>query len=142
VLFWHLQAQAVMVGAGVLLIVGAALGVSDSITSWLSWALIAGVIAHLLDHLGGVWWLPLHAQCPNGSAPDHAWHVQSVLLGWVNRPCPSSLRSSPCQRPSGAQCFPPCSPVLLSKARCSPTKRPTSRPPKTRHCPKEFEGVQ
>lgn len=48
VLFWHLQAQAVMVGAGVLLILGAVLGVSDSITIWLSWALIAGVLAHLL----------------------------------------------------------------------------------------------
>jgi Fe-S-cluster-containing dehydrogenase component/formate-dependent nitrite reductase membrane component NrfD len=48
VLFWHLQAQAVMVGAGVLLIVSAVLDPGAAIVGWLAWALIVGVIAHLL----------------------------------------------------------------------------------------------
>jgi len=48
VLFWHLQAQAVMVGAGALLIISAVLNPGEAIVTWLGWALIAGVIAHLL----------------------------------------------------------------------------------------------
>ena len=48
VLFWHLLAQAVMVGSGALLVVGAIIGTDAATTVWLSWALIAGVAAHLL----------------------------------------------------------------------------------------------
>ena len=48
VLFWHLQAQAVMVGAGVLLIIGTVLAPGEGTMGWLAWALIAGVVAHLL----------------------------------------------------------------------------------------------
>ena len=48
VLFWHLQAQAVMVGAGVLLIVGSVIAPEASTMTWLTWALIVGVAAHLL----------------------------------------------------------------------------------------------
>ncbi len=48
VLFWHLQAQAVMVGAGALLIVGTVLSPGEGTMTWLAWALIAGVVAHLL----------------------------------------------------------------------------------------------
>ena len=48
VLFWHLQAQAVMVGAGVLLVLGAFISPDAGTMAWLSWALIAGVAAHLL----------------------------------------------------------------------------------------------
>jgi Fe-S-cluster-containing dehydrogenase component/formate-dependent nitrite reductase membrane component NrfD len=46
VLFWHLQAQAVMVGAGALVIVAAF--VAPDFVPWLAGALIAGVVAHLL----------------------------------------------------------------------------------------------
>ncbi|MDP4677011.1 MAG: polysulfide reductase NrfD [Candidatus Nanopelagicales bacterium] len=46
-LFWHLQAQAVMVGAGVLLALSMIL--SDTASQrWLAWALVVGVGAHLL----------------------------------------------------------------------------------------------
>ena len=48
VLFWHLLAQAAMVGAGALLVVGAAIGTDAATMQWLAWALIAGVVAHLL----------------------------------------------------------------------------------------------
>jgi len=48
VLFWHLLAQAVMVGAGVLLVLAPAFGAESSTIVWLSWALVAGVAAHLL----------------------------------------------------------------------------------------------
>jgi formate-dependent nitrite reductase membrane component NrfD len=48
VLFWHLLAQAVMVGAGALLVLGSIFGVGTATLQWLSWALIAGVVAHLL----------------------------------------------------------------------------------------------
>jgi Fe-S-cluster-containing dehydrogenase component/formate-dependent nitrite reductase membrane component NrfD len=48
VLFWHLQAQAVMVGSGALLIISAFLNPGEAIVTWLGWALIAGVVAHLL----------------------------------------------------------------------------------------------
>jgi Fe-S-cluster-containing dehydrogenase component/formate-dependent nitrite reductase membrane component NrfD len=48
VLFWHLQAQAIMVGSGVLLIISAFLNPGEAIVTWLGWALIAGVVAHLL----------------------------------------------------------------------------------------------
>jgi formate-dependent nitrite reductase membrane component NrfD len=48
VLFWHLLAQAVMVGAGALLVLGPIFGTGEATMEWLSWALIAGVIAHLL----------------------------------------------------------------------------------------------
>ena len=48
VLFWHLQAQAVMVGSGALLIVALAVVPSRATVEWLSWALIIGVVAHLL----------------------------------------------------------------------------------------------
>jgi Ni/Fe-hydrogenase subunit HybB-like protein len=54
VLFWHLQAQAAMAGAGVLLIVGATfdlLGVeafSGDARGWLAWALAISTAANLL----------------------------------------------------------------------------------------------
>ncbi|MGB4325160.1 MAG: NrfD/PsrC family molybdoenzyme membrane anchor subunit, partial [Candidatus Nanopelagicales bacterium] len=48
VLFWHLQAQAVMVGSGALLIVSAIFSPEDATVTWLTWALIAGITAHLL----------------------------------------------------------------------------------------------
>lgn len=48
VLFWHLQAQAVMVGAGVLLILSLVLTDAESTQRWLAWAVVVGVVAHLL----------------------------------------------------------------------------------------------
>lgn len=48
VLFWHLIAQAVMVGAGALLLIGFVVAPEDSTIIWLTWALVAGVAAHLL----------------------------------------------------------------------------------------------
>ncbi|HEV8025082.1 MAG TPA: NrfD/PsrC family molybdoenzyme membrane anchor subunit, partial [Candidatus Nanopelagicales bacterium] len=48
VLFWHLLAQAAMVGSGALLVVGAAIGTDAATMRWLAWALVAGVGAHLL----------------------------------------------------------------------------------------------
>lgn len=48
VLFWHLLAQAVMVGSGALLVVGAVIGTDAATMQWLAWALVAGVGAHLL----------------------------------------------------------------------------------------------
>jgi Fe-S-cluster-containing dehydrogenase component/formate-dependent nitrite reductase membrane component NrfD len=51
VLFWHLQAQAVMAGAGVLLVAGVIMDFAGegfvSIT-WLAWALFIGTVANLL----------------------------------------------------------------------------------------------
>lgn len=47
-LFWHLQAQAVMVGAGALLILAAVLTPDAATVPWLAWALIGGVVAHVL----------------------------------------------------------------------------------------------
>jgi formate-dependent nitrite reductase membrane component NrfD len=47
-LFWHLLAQAVMTGAGALLIVVPFVSPETSVSRWLGWALIAGVVAHLL----------------------------------------------------------------------------------------------
>ena len=48
VLFWHLQAQAVMVGAVALLILATVFTPEESTVTWLTWALIAGIVAHLL----------------------------------------------------------------------------------------------
>ena len=48
VLFWHLLAQAVMVGSGALLVLAPLFGASDAAIVWMSWALVAGVAAHLL----------------------------------------------------------------------------------------------
>ena len=48
VLFWHLLAQAVMTGAGALLIVVPFVSPDAAVSRWLGWALIAGVVAHLL----------------------------------------------------------------------------------------------
>lgn len=48
VLFWHLQAQAVMVGSGALLIIAPFFAPLESTYTWLAWALIIGVVAHLL----------------------------------------------------------------------------------------------
>jgi Fe-S-cluster-containing dehydrogenase component/formate-dependent nitrite reductase membrane component NrfD len=48
VLFWHLQAQAVMVGAGVLFVLSLFLTEDAATQRWLAWAMAAGVIAHLL----------------------------------------------------------------------------------------------
>jgi Fe-S-cluster-containing dehydrogenase component/formate-dependent nitrite reductase membrane component NrfD len=48
VLFWHLQAQAIMVGSGVLLITATVFSPADDTITWLSWALVVGVVAHLL----------------------------------------------------------------------------------------------
>ncbi|MBI1349692.1 MAG: 4Fe-4S dicluster domain-containing protein [Actinomycetales bacterium] len=48
VLFWHLQAQAIMVGAGALLLLTPVFQPDDGTVAWLSWALVVGVVAHLL----------------------------------------------------------------------------------------------
>ena len=48
VLFWHLQAQAVMVGSGALLVLSAIIAPDAGTVRWLSWALVIGVVAHLL----------------------------------------------------------------------------------------------
>jgi Fe-S-cluster-containing dehydrogenase component/formate-dependent nitrite reductase membrane component NrfD len=48
VLFWHLQAQAIMVGAGALLLLSPIFQPDESTVTWLSWALVIGVVAHLL----------------------------------------------------------------------------------------------
>ena len=48
VLFWHLQAQAVMVGSGALLVLSAIFAPDSGTIGWLSWALVIGVVAHLL----------------------------------------------------------------------------------------------
>lgn len=48
VLFWHLQAQAVMVGAGALLILTTVFAPEEATVTWLTWALIVGIVAHLL----------------------------------------------------------------------------------------------
>ncbi len=48
VLFWHLLAQAAMVGSGALLVIGAVIGTDAATMQWLAWALVAGVGAHLL----------------------------------------------------------------------------------------------
>lgn len=48
VLFWHLLAQAIMAGAGVLLLVGLALDPGTDIMSMLAWSLVIGSVAHLL----------------------------------------------------------------------------------------------
>ena len=48
VLFWHLQAQAVMVGSGALLVLATVFAPESGTTTWLAWALVIGVIAHLL----------------------------------------------------------------------------------------------
>jgi formate-dependent nitrite reductase membrane component NrfD len=48
VLFWHLQAQAVMVGSGALLILAAVFTPEQSTVTWLTWALVIGIAAHLL----------------------------------------------------------------------------------------------
>ena len=47
-LFWHLLAQAVMTGAGALLIVVPFVSPETSVSRWLCWALVIGVVAHLL----------------------------------------------------------------------------------------------
>jgi len=47
-LFWHLLAQAVMTGAGALLIVVPFVSPETSVSRWLGWALVIGVVAHLL----------------------------------------------------------------------------------------------
>ncbi len=47
-LFWHLQAQAVMVGSGVLILAAEAFVPESGTITWLTWALIAGVSAHLV----------------------------------------------------------------------------------------------
>lgn len=48
VLFWHLLAQAVMVGAGLLILAAQVFVPEESTITWLGWALVAGVAAHLL----------------------------------------------------------------------------------------------
>ena len=48
VLFWHLQAQAVMVGSGALLILAQVFAPEESTVTWLTWALVIGITAHLL----------------------------------------------------------------------------------------------
>lgn len=48
VLFWHLLAQAVMTGAGALLIVLPFMAPQVAVSRWLGWALVIGVVAHLL----------------------------------------------------------------------------------------------
>ena len=48
VLFWHLQAQAVMAGAGVLLIAGLVADPGAEAMRWLAWALAIGTAANLL----------------------------------------------------------------------------------------------
>ena len=51
VLFWHLIAQAVMVGAGALLLIGFVVAPEDSTMIWLTWALVAGVAASPTHHV-------------------------------------------------------------------------------------------
>ena len=48
VLFWHLQAQAVMAGAGVLLVAGLLADPGAEAMRWLAWALMIGTAANLL----------------------------------------------------------------------------------------------
>lgn len=48
VLFWHLIAQAVMVGAGALLVLSVIFAPDATTITWLAWALVVGVVAHLL----------------------------------------------------------------------------------------------
>ena len=48
VLFWHLQAQALMVGAGALLLLSPIFQPDEGTVTWLSWVLVIGVVAHLL----------------------------------------------------------------------------------------------
>ena len=48
VLFWHLQAQAVMAGSGVLLIAGLVADPGADAMRWLAWALVIGTAANLL----------------------------------------------------------------------------------------------
>lgn len=48
VLFWHLQAQAVMVGAGVLFVLSLFLTDDTATQRWLAWAMVVGIVAHLL----------------------------------------------------------------------------------------------
>jgi Fe-S-cluster-containing dehydrogenase component/formate-dependent nitrite reductase membrane component NrfD len=48
VLFWHLQAQAVMVGAGVLFVLSLFLTDDAATQRWLAWAMVVGVASHLL----------------------------------------------------------------------------------------------
>ena len=48
VLFWHLQAQAVMAGAGVLLVAGLVANPGADAMRWLAWALMFGTAANLL----------------------------------------------------------------------------------------------
>lgn len=48
VLFWHLQAQMIMSGAGALLIVSWIWNPGDAVIKWISWALAIGAAAHLL----------------------------------------------------------------------------------------------
>lgn len=47
-LFWHLMAQAVMAGAGALLLIGIALDPGIETMRWLAWALTIGTAAHLV----------------------------------------------------------------------------------------------
>ena len=47
-LFWHLQAQAVTAGAGGLLLLTIVVPTEESVTTWLSWALVAGAAAHIV----------------------------------------------------------------------------------------------
>ena len=48
VLFWHLIAQAVMAGSGVLILIGVALQADMQVLNWLTWALLIGTAGHLL----------------------------------------------------------------------------------------------
>jgi Fe-S-cluster-containing dehydrogenase component/formate-dependent nitrite reductase membrane component NrfD len=48
VLFWHLLAQAVMVGAGALAVAGAVTGLDEEEWTWLAAAFVLGAAAHLL----------------------------------------------------------------------------------------------
>lgn len=47
-LFWHLIAQAVMVGAGALLVLSVVFSPDSTTITWLAWALVIGVVAQLL----------------------------------------------------------------------------------------------
>jgi len=47
-LFWHLQAQAVMAGAGILLVLSVIFQPDSGTANWLATALLLGIVAHLL----------------------------------------------------------------------------------------------
>jgi Fe-S-cluster-containing dehydrogenase component/formate-dependent nitrite reductase membrane component NrfD len=78
-LFWHLIAQAAMVGGGILLILS--LWMAPALAPWLAWALIAGVVAHLL-----ITWVEFGGKHPtrNAQVAAHAiTHGRYARFFWI-----------------------------------------------------------